>query len=127
LKVKPENRPSCVQILKSDRMLAHMERLGIDTAPVFKTPAPLEGLEVGVEGYQTEDESQTINLLTTIKLPKNLNMLSTRLPKANYGEEGYSSSTTTHGNYQSGLSTNTNKNTNKSGKENHKGFESDSG
>jgi hypothetical protein len=44
-----------------------------------------------------------INLLSTIRLPKNLKLLSTRLPKANYGEEGYNSSTTTHGNYQSGL------------------------
>lgn len=43
-------------------------------------------------------------MLATIKLPKNLKLLSTRLPKANYGgEEGYSSSTTTHGNYQSGI------------------------
>lgn len=69
-------------------------------------------------------------MLATIKLPKNLKLLSTRLPKANYGgEEGYSSSTTTHGNYQSGLLAQPFKKGSKGDKENKylKGSESDSG
>lgn len=41
LKVKPENRPSCEAILKSDRMMAHMERLGIDYSYAIRTAAPL--------------------------------------------------------------------------------------
>lgn len=77
-------------------------------------------------GYEAEEDNQGLNMLATIKLPKNLKLLSTRLPKANYGgEEGYSSSTTTHGNYQSGLIASKKK----SDKENKylKGSESDSG
>jgi len=41
LKVKPESRPSLEAILKSERMLAHMERLGIDYSYALRTPAPL--------------------------------------------------------------------------------------
>lgn len=101
-----------------------MERLGIDSSIVFKQVTPIEGLEEA-QGYSAEDEGKGINLLSTIKLPKNLKLLSTRLPKANYGgDEGYNSSTTTHGNYQSGLLSEVGKK--KKGKEN-RGFESDSG
>ena len=66
LQVKPENRPSCNQILQNPIILRRIE--------FFKN-------------YAGEDVSEDQALLKTIIFPKNLLVLPEKLPKANYGNK----------------------------------------
>ena len=64
LQVSPEKRPSCADILKNPIILKRIE--------YFKN-------------YSGEDNSEDQALLKTILVPKNLLVLSEKLPKPNYG------------------------------------------
>ena len=64
LQVSPEKRPSCAEILKNPIILKRIE--------YFKN-------------YSGEDNSEDQALLKTILVPKNLMVLSEKLPKPNYG------------------------------------------
>ena len=66
LRVKPENRPSCNEILQNPIILKRIE--------FFKN-------------YAGDDVSEDQALLKTIIFPKNLLVLPEKLPKANYGSK----------------------------------------
>jgi NIMA (never in mitosis gene a)-related kinase len=63
LQLKPKNRPTCDKILRYPVMLRKIGELNLD--------------EVGVDSRQRE-------LLSTIKMPRKLQYLTDKLPKANY-------------------------------------------
>ena len=68
--MEPATRPTCDQILQLDMIKKRM--------PVMKN-LPTEQPEITME-----DPFENLNLLNTIKLPKNLANLTKDLPKSNY-------------------------------------------
>eukprot|EP00347_Sterkiella_histriomuscorum_P008187 403346048 len=81
LQVDPNNRPTCKQIMSIPAFLKKCsvflnEELGI------------------VQDDNEEENSETLNMmLGTIRIPKNLRLLSERLPKSNYGRKQLDSKT----------------------------------
>ena len=94
LQVSPEKRPSCAEILKNPIILKRIE--------FFKS-------------YSGEDDCEDQALLKTILVPKNLLVLSDKLPKPNYGHKSVSNKKVIIGfnindnykNYNTELKTNT--------------------
>ena len=71
LQVDPKNRPNCKQIMHMPVFIAKYNEIREEKAKEFE-----------------DDPSTTeMNLLGTIKVPKNLRLLSERLPKSNYGDK----------------------------------------
>ena len=68
IQVKPENRPSCDEILRNEIIIKKIE--------YFKS--------INKNDFDEKDEDQF--LLKTILIPKNLTFLSTQLPKPNYNK-----------------------------------------
>jgi hypothetical protein len=68
LTVDPKNRPNCKQIIHMPVFIAKYNDIREEKANLFE-----------------EEPSLNDNLLGTIKVPKNLRLLSERLPKSNYG------------------------------------------
>ena len=81
LQVEPSTRPTCEQILAMDVVKKRM--------PLLKN-LPEDNLDGGEENYDN------LNLLGTIKLPKNLAHLTKDLPKSNYVSNRGDSATTGH-------------------------------
>lgn len=73
LQVEPKNRPSMKEILQTPSLI---ERC--------KVPKDLQVVDIEQE---TSPDNQA-NFLGTIRVPKNLRLLSERLPKSNYGSSG---------------------------------------
>jgi NIMA (never in mitosis gene a)-related kinase 1/4/5 len=68
LTVDPKNRPNCKQIIHMPVFIAKYNEIREEKAKEF-----------------IDEPSMNDNLLGTIKVPKNLRLLSERLPKSNYG------------------------------------------
>lgn len=66
--VDPKNRPNCKQIIHMPVFIAKYNEIREEKAKEFE-----------------DEPSANENLLGTIKVPKNLRLLSERLPKSNYG------------------------------------------
>jgi len=66
LQVSHQNRPSCEQILATPGLLNHLT-------------GTLEEIT-----YEEEREPQNVNLLSTIRCPRDLGQITERLPKAQY-------------------------------------------
>lgn len=63
LQVQPENRPNCDQILKHPYIIKRTDML---------------------KSFQDDVQNENQNLLQTIRIPKNLLVLTERLPQPNY-------------------------------------------
>ena len=87
LQVSPEKRPSCTEILNNPIILKRIE--------FFKN-------------YSGEDNSEEQALLKTILVPKNLYVLSNKLPKPNYGNKSVNNKRRNNINFNSSLDQNTN-------------------
>mmetsp|Transcript_52010 Transcript_52010/g.59393 ORF Transcript_52010/g.59393 Transcript_52010/m.59393 type:complete len:614 (-) Transcript_52010:509-2350(-) len=72
LQVNPTLRPSCDQILQLPSVQKRLTKVSI------------------TENNPSSNDSGAINLLNTIKIPKNLNILANRLPKPQYDKENLS-------------------------------------
>lgn len=78
--VNPNQRPTCDQILQIDIVQKWMKKLGISNNE-YQSQVSIHEEDDGLGGNLT--------LLNTIKLPKNLKLLSDRLPKSKYEEENH--------------------------------------
>jgi NIMA (never in mitosis gene a)-related kinase len=74
LQVDPKNRPSTKQIIHMPVFIAKYNEIREEKAKDFDHD----------EIYNFEED---MNLLGTIKVPRNLKLLSERLPKSNYGNK----------------------------------------
>lgn len=77
LAVNSNQRPTCDQILQDDICLRWMKRL--ELMDNYNSQTSLYEEDDGLGG--------SLSLLKTIILPKNLKLLSDRLPKSKYGED----------------------------------------
>ena len=68
LQVNPTNRPTCSKILAMTSIHNHLS----------------ETLVNQMDSLAEEVKESTVSLLDTIKVPRNLGLISERLPKANY-------------------------------------------
>lgn len=70
LQIKPSNRPSCDKILATPGLLNHMT-------------GTLEKIDL-----QEDEDDQSMDLLATIRCPRNLGQITDRLPKSQYQPKG---------------------------------------
>lgn len=89
INVKSTQRPTCDQILHSDIVVKWMKKLGLAKE---ETPNPIKA-KFRADPHMAEDDGLggNMSLLNTIKLPKNLKLLTDRLPKSQYEGDGQSS------------------------------------